>query len=148
MKQFDDEVEDTEEEPKDTVWVNDTIHTAKFRLQVKESGKLPYSSKFRTITLKPGDKITLSSDYDDGIRTENKSGTVIGGLCPWLKKQGEDFIDIAECLNFEAVADKIELEQLADKIRVDESLKAAVIVQQELKVNPPRNKGGRPKKSV
>lgn len=138
MKHFKEETEYTE-----TVWTNTTVHTATFRLMLDKPGRAPHSSKFRVYTIKPGDKVSIPSYYSDAIRTEDKYGKVIGGLCPWLKKAGEGEVEMEKCLDFETIASNIELEVLAKKIQKDKALEEAIKVQAENKV-----KGERPKKSI
>ena len=40
------------------------------------------------VTWKPGESIELSSDFDDAIQKLDDSGTVVGGRCPQLLKDG------------------------------------------------------------
>lgn len=147
MKQFDDN-EDTQS---DTVWVNNTTHTAKFKIMLEKAGRAPNSAAFRAITLSPGQSIKLDSVHDHSIRTEDAYGKVVGGLCPWLSKDGEDEVEMEPCLDFEAVANQLELEKLAVKVQKDKALEEAIKIQAEQKasgVDTVKNKGGRPRKSV
>jgi hypothetical protein len=153
MKQFQDDLELDEEEYHETVWVNNTVYTAKFKLMQEKTGKAAYSSAFRTHVLKPGDKLTLSSVFDDAIRTVDKNGMVVGGLCPWLEKEGEDDVEIHSCLDFESIAEELELQKIAVQNTKSKALEEAVKIMAEKKASgietvAVKNKGGRPKKRV
>lgn len=63
-----------------TTWVNESKHHLDFDLLDND--------EWVNVQLKPGEKVTLNSDLDNYIRTE-KNGMVIGGKCPFLKKEGE-----------------------------------------------------------
>lgn len=156
MKQFEDvdsqSGESFEEEYHETVWVNNTTHTAKFKLMQEKSGRVANSAAFRTHILKPGDKVTLSSVFDDAIRTIDKDGIIVGGLCPWLEKEGEDDVEMHSCLDFETIAEELELQKIAIKNTKAKALEAAVKIMAEQKAagiesTAVKNKGGRPRKS-
>ena len=143
MKQFRD---DEEQEPTNTIWVNDTKYTATFRLMQFKHGKAPNSASFKKYVIAPGETKLIDSQFDSAIRTEDKYGRVIGGLCPWLKKQGEDEVEMEDCLNFEAVADKMAIQKLAEELKQSKALEEAIKVHAEQKVAEaadPKPKRGR-----
>lgn len=141
MKQFDDQ------EDVLTVWVNDTAHPAKFRLMLDKKGKAPHSAAFKFVTVPVGGKITLPKDFDDAIRTENEFGVVVGGLCPWLKKEGEVEVQLEPCLDFETVIEETKASKLADKLQKQKALEEARKLMAEEKVrseSEPAKRGRKP----
>lgn len=72
-----------------TTWINNTKHTFTFSLmQDRKIGIFNTGNTFQRITLKPGEKITLTSAYDNAVRTLNKEKTmIVGGYCPFLTKR-------------------------------------------------------------
>src|SRR5271169_2551785 len=110
----------------ETVWLNDSDKSARFRLQIKGIGKAEYSCSFRMINIPAGGQVKLSSMYDKAIRTENEQGEVIGGLCPWLKKQGEDFVNLIACLDYQAIEKELQIKSLASQLRDKQSQQIAL----------------------
>ncbi len=150
-KKFLDDEDATEQEAvyKLTTWVNDTQETARFQLMQVEAGKIQYSAKFRKIVIKPGQKLALESRFDDAIRTMER-GRVVGGLCPWLKKEGEDEVEMEDCLDYKTVAETLEVLDLSLKLQKRKGLEEAIKIHSERKaqeptVAKPKNKGGRPR---
>lgn len=131
-----------------TIWINDTTEKAVFRvLTTKLTGKKNSGVLFKTVEINPGERKALDSEYDSAIRTENAYGQVIGGLCPWLKKEGEVEVELHPCLDYKAVEEQIALEKLATKLQKDDALKDAIKVFAEQQVAEQNKKSpGRPKK--
>src|SRR5574343_440315 len=77
-----------------TVWKNDhSRETARFTLQTSHGVK--YSKQdamqpagVQKIEIKPGDELKLPSKFDDVIQRADETGTIVGGLCPSLTKNG------------------------------------------------------------
>lgn len=130
----------------ETTWVNGTHDTVKFRLMTdKRTGPKNSGIHFRIVTLHPGDKITLSSEFNSAIRTEDTNGIIVGGLCPFLNKEGEEEVNLHPCLDFKKVVEDIELDALAKKMQKDNSMKDAIKAYSEKKVE---KQLGRPKKET
>jgi len=99
-----------------TEWVNNTNQTMKFDL-LSNVGPNHVGEMLR-VTLKPGETITLESEYDQGIRTtriENKGDedereVIVGGIAPRLTKVGSAEIELHPSLDYEAMSAKSEME--------------------------------------
>lgn len=95
-------------------WVNNNNETATFRLLTHEKRKgLPArnnahidsgkcdASTFLKVVVKPGEKVSLPAEYDQAIRKiDARTGQVVGGLCPWLTKIGEEDVVINKSLDY------------------------------------------------
>jgi len=133
-----------------TIWKNPTTHTARIKLYVgdgrtrKNGGK---GTAYGLLEIPPGESRSVSSEYDEAIQT-TRDGVVVGGLCPWLEKNGvEPRIDprlIAKeelqtakatavavgeqnaALEASLEAERSERRALADKLAEEQAARAAV----------------------
>lgn len=128
-----------------TIWVNDSEKNVKFRLLTnRKTGKQQSGVEFVDISIAPGKSIELPVEFDSAIRTEDDTGRVVGGLCPWLKKDGEEKVNLHPSLDYEAVQAEIEIKELAVKLEKERALSEAVKVHAEKTVA--KRGAGRPKK--
>ncbi len=119
-------------------WKNNNNVTAKMRLLTHEkktgrpNGRHQDSTKcqasvFLRIELPPGETIELPSEYDQAIRTvSTRTGEVIGGLCPWLTKIGEENVTIHSSLDYKSAFQHEEALTLVAAMKKEEELNAAL----------------------
>lgn len=86
-----------------TTWKNPTQHPVRLDIYVHEGPK-----GRRTVVIDPGAEKSLSSDWDDSIRTEH-NGVVVGGMAPQLVKKGEERVPIHEAIRTAAELGEKEL---------------------------------------
>ena len=119
-------------------WKNNNTVPAKFRLLTheKRTGR-PNSrhqdsakcqaSIFLKIELEPGQTIELPSEYDQAIRTlSSRTGEVVGGLCPWLTKIGEENVTLHSSLDYKSAFQHEEALTLVAAMKKEEELNAAM----------------------
>ena len=95
-------------------WKNNNDKPAKFKLLTHEKrtgrntskhtdGTNCTASVFITIELQPGETKMIPAEYDAAIRrVDNKTNLVVGGLCPWLTKVGEESVTIHSSLDYKS----------------------------------------------
>jgi len=111
--------------PTTTEWLNPTKDTVTLRIH-QGPGQVD------VIRLEPGEKVRLSSVYDQAIQ-KTSGGAIIGGLAPQLRRPGQA-VPVARALkperptvvSLESASAKAEIDALKQQVEDLESLKAAV----------------------
>jgi hypothetical protein len=145
-------------------WTNNNDQTAVFRLLTHEKrpgnhrqfGPDCQASLFLPVTVEPGQTIKLPSVYDQSIRKVNeKTGQVVGGLCPWLVKTGEEDIIVHRSLDYKAAFLQEEAKELVEGMKKENELREALATLEKHKaqiaaasVSIEEKKAGRPAKKV
>lgn len=122
-----------------TVWKNDhNRETARFTLQTSHGVKWSKQdamqpARLQKIEIKPGEELKLPSKFDDAIQRVDETGTVVGGLCPWLTKNGvrprlHKSIDWLDQLS---AAEAEELETYIKRARLQKAREEAAALQAE-----------------
>jgi hypothetical protein len=118
-----------------TTWKNTNDKAASFRLLTHEKrrGKHPKfgadakGSVFLKIEIAPGESKQLPSEYDQAIRKVcPKTGQIVGGLCPWLTKVGEEKVVIHTSLDYKTAIEGEEARQLVAAMRKENELRDAL----------------------
>jgi len=126
MKFIDKVFEQQKDQFKESTWINNTQHTARFMLMLDNTNTKTYCGGVRAIKIAPGESIVLQSVYDRAIRTLSETGEVVGGLCPWLEKLEDDYKpELAKCLDFESVIEEEAAKKLAEKLQKDTAMAEA-----------------------
>jgi len=116
-------------------WKNNNTDTANFKLLM--DNKRPGSdsrhgvdckaSVFLPVRLEPGQSIKLPKEYDQAIRKVcPKTGQVVGGLCPWLVKVGEEDIVVHSSLDYKAAFQEQEAMELMKAMKKENELRDAL----------------------
>ncbi len=130
-------------------WENNNDQKAVFRLvddrKVKGTDKMYgvdcQGTHFLHVEVLPGKKVKIPSLYDQAIRTVNhKTGQIVGGLCPWLTKIGEEDIVIHKSLDYKSAMQDIEVKEMAETLKKEDELRAALAVIEKRKVATPVKK--------
>jgi hypothetical protein len=140
-----------------STWKNTNDKKATFRLLTNEkrAGKHPKEganckgSVFLRVEIEPGQTRTLPSEYDQAIRkVDQKTGQVVGGLCPWLTKTGEEEIVVHKSLDYKSAFLNEEALNLVKTLAKEEELRNALKVLEDRKAadEAKKNPVGRPKK--
>lgn len=155
----------TEQKETFSTWKNNNDATARFRLLTdkkvvgrpnknhKESGDCKVSV-FLNVVIEPGATKLIPTEYDDAIRkVSKKTGQVVGGLCPWLTKVGEEDVVIHTSLDYKSAFQEEEARQLVDTMKKENELRAALELIQKRKLAAEitaeeKKAPGRPKKSA
>jgi hypothetical protein len=116
-------------------WKNNNDVKAVFRLLTNEKrvgkniryGADCQGSTFRTIVIEPGHTIKLQKEYDQAIRTvSTATGLVVGGLCPWLTKIGEENITVHTSLDYKTAFQEEEAITLMKALKKENELREAL----------------------
>lgn len=142
-------------------WKNTNNVVARFKLLTdkkrkgihKRFGADCQASCFLVVEIQPGQTKSLPSEYDQAIRKVSpKTGQVVGGLCPWLTKIGEEDVVVHKSLDYK---NAIETEQAFDMVAAlaqEDKLKAALATLQASRETAvaeiETKKVGRPKKDL
>lgn len=111
-----------------TTWVNTQDRTVKFSyLTHVKTGKKASGGLYQNVVLKPGQRVKIPSEFDCGIRDE-RNGIVVGGLAPFLLKEGESQEDVTlhSCLDYKNVTADVALQELAARLKKEDELARAV----------------------
>jgi hypothetical protein len=121
-----------------TEWKNNNKEKAVFRLLThekrtgrpnarhKDSGRCQ-ASVFLKIEVLPGQTIKLKSEFDDAIRKVSKeTGQVVGGLCPWLTKVGEEDVTVHSSLDYKLAIQEEQAHHMLDAMKKENDLREAL----------------------
>jgi hypothetical protein len=156
----------TEKSETYSTWRNDNDRTAVFKLLTDKkitknssrrmnNGEPVQGSIFLNVKIEPGESKQLPSEYDQAIRTVSpKTGQVVGGLCPWLVKVGEEDIVVHVSLDYKTSIMETEALELAKSMKKETELRAALAelerrklsLQIEKEVVAEKKSAGRPSK--
>jgi hypothetical protein len=118
-----------------STWKNNNSEKAVFRLltHLKKPGKHPKfgadckGSVFLRVEIEPGATKQLPSEYDQAIRAVSPvSGQVVGGLCPWLTKVGEEDVVVHTSLDYKTALMEEEAKLLAASLKKENELRDAL----------------------
>jgi hypothetical protein len=121
-----------------TTWKNNNNVAATFRLLTHEKRKGRQNinhqnngdclmSVFLKVVVQPGEQIRLPSEYDSAIRkVSERTGEVVGGLCPWLTKVGEEDIVINKSLDYKIAIMEEQAQNTIDALKKENQLRSAL----------------------
>ena len=156
----------TEKSATYSTWRNDNDKPAVFRLLTDKkitknnskrnnNGESVQGSIFLSVRLEPGQTTQLPSEYDQAIRTVSpKTGQVVGGLCPWLIKVGEEDIVVHVSLDYKTSIMESEALALVATMKKENELREALAelekrklsAQIDRELSAEKRSAGRPKK--
>lgn len=125
----------TEEVQTFTTWKNNNDQKAIFKLVTDKTlaGSHPKfgadckAVHFLLVEIEPGKSKRIPTEYDQAIRTVNpKTGQVVGGLCPWLTKVGEEDIVVHKSLDYKAAWQEQEVQEVAQAMKKEQDLRDAL----------------------
>lgn len=128
----------TEKSSTFSTWRNDNDKPAVFKILTDKkvtknnsrrmnNGEQCQGSIFLNVIIQPGETKQLPSEYDQAIRTVSpRSGQVVGGLCPWLVKVGEEDVVVHISLDYKASMMEAEAMQLVASMKKETELRAAL----------------------
>ncbi len=150
-----------------STWRNDNDKPAVFKLLTDKkvtknrskhmnNGEQVQGSIFLPVRVEPGQSIQLPSEYDQAIRTVSpKTNQVVGGLCPWLIKVGEEDLVVHVSLDYKTSIMETEALELAKAMKKENELRSALAELEKRKLSAQidretaaeKKSVGRPKKS-
>lgn len=130
-----------------TVWRNDNNVVARFNVVTTTPIGQGAGYIKDPIEIKPGEEVSLPSIYDPEIRKLDKRGIIVGGLCPWLTKVGDEDREIEQALDYKSVIESQELEKIAAKLQKEKHLEDAIKLVAKRTAEETVKKPGRPVKS-
>lgn len=118
-----------------STWKNNNKDKATFRLLMhtkrrgvhKQFGADCQGSEFLRVDIEPGQSVKLLKEFDQAIRTvDQKTGLVVGGLCPWLTKEGEENLVVHKSLDYMAAFQEEEAMNYIQAVKKENELKDAL----------------------
>jgi hypothetical protein len=95
----------------------------------KEEVDAAKCTKFLEVVIPPGKTVRLPRKYDQAIRwVSPRTGQACAGLCPWLKKKGEETVVVAKVFDFRAAIAMEEADQMMEKATQAEKLERAAAI--------------------
>lgn len=144
-----------------STWKNNNDKPARFNLLTHQKMRGKHrkfgadckASVFLKIEIQPGETKQLPSEFDQAIRKVSaKTGQIVGGLCPWLTKEGEEDMVVHKSLDYKSAFQEAEAYKAIEAFKKEDELKKALKVLEDARMQQEflaEKKGpGRPKKDV